>query len=119
MSPQLFFIELTVRDWSASLAWYQEVLRLDVRIRFEADQFALLQAGEPEGVLLALKGGTPQPGSVLLTWTVKELDGWLEHLERCGVVLEGPVKTSPERYRRVRFRDPDGHALCLFAWEKR
>jgi predicted enzyme related to lactoylglutathione lyase len=116
---QLFFIELTVRDWFASLDWYQEVLRLDVQMRVESDQFALLRTGESEGVRLALKGGTPQPGSVLLTWKVEDLDGWLEHLARCGVVLEGAVKTSPEGYRRVRFRDPDGYALCLFAWEKR
>ncbi len=113
--PRLFFVELSVRDWAFSLEWYQRVLRLEIALVVERDGFALLQAGS---VRLALKKGEAVPGTMLLTWEVEDLDGWLAHLTQCGVDLREGAKVSPEGYRRVRFLDPDGHALCLFAWQK-
>ena len=109
----LSFVELTVADWAGALAWYRHTLGLGVVLEVAADQFALLQAGTCR---LALKGGRPQPGTVLLTFEVQDLDAELRRLSGRGVVPEGPPKGSPEGYRRVHLRDPDGYRLSLFEW---
>jgi predicted enzyme related to lactoylglutathione lyase len=111
MTRELSFTELTVADWPAAVAWYRDVLGLTVELRDEAGRFALLRAG---GGRLALKAGTPQPGTVLLAFAVDDLAAELECLAGRGVYPEGPVKASAEGYRRALLRDPDGHRLCLF-----
>jgi predicted enzyme related to lactoylglutathione lyase len=118
MRCALSFVELRVRDWGAALAWYRDVLGLDLLLRVDADAFALFAAGP---VRVALKGGKGQPGAsatggALLAFEVDDLDAWIERLARHGAAADGPVKTSPEGYRRALFRDPDGHELSLFEW---
>ena len=109
----LFFVELTVSDWAASLAWYRDVLGLREVMSVPHDRFALLHAGEGR---FALKEGTPAPGTVLPTFEVADLDEELRRLAGHGVTPDGVVTESDEGYRRARLRDPDGYALCLFAW---
>ena len=77
----------------------------------ESDLFALFDAG---GGQIALKAGESRPG-VLLAFEVTDLDGWVSRL---GGLIEGPVKSSAEGYRRARLRDPDGHEITLFEWER-
>jgi catechol 2,3-dioxygenase-like lactoylglutathione lyase family enzyme len=95
---RLHFVELRVRDLSASITWYRDVLGLEVVQMDEAGRFVLLGGG------VALKEGEPG-GGVLLAFEV-------ESLERFG----GEVKASDEGYRRVRLSDPDGYAVTLFEW---
>ena len=113
MSATLYLVELTVSDWPAALAWYAEVLGVQPALRVEGDRFALFQAGPSR---LALKQGQARAGSVLLTLEVADLAAKLASLESRGIRPEGPVKTSPEGYRRAMLRDPDGHRLSLFEW---
>lgn len=113
MIGSLYLIELTVADFPASVAWYRDVLGLPLLLHKETEGFALFQTGLTR---LALKQGQPQPGSVLLTFEVKDLAAQVESLAARGVVLEGPLKVSAEGYRRVRLRDPDGYVLSLFEW---
>jgi predicted enzyme related to lactoylglutathione lyase len=122
MPPSLFLVELTVADWLRSLDWYATVLGLPLLLRDDKGQFALFQAslsheGEESGsTRIALKAGQPSPGTVLLTFAVGNLDEALQRLAKQGVTPEGPIKTSPEGYRRSILRDPDGHRLSLFEW---
>ncbi|MFQ3593016.1 MAG: VOC family protein [Gemmataceae bacterium] len=104
---KLYFVELQVSDWLASLGWYRDVLGLEVLLTDEPARYALLRAGQTR---LSLKAGTPTPGGVLLTFEVQDLSEWLARLN-----LQ-EVKTSPEGYRRARLRDPDGYAITLFEW---
>jgi catechol 2,3-dioxygenase-like lactoylglutathione lyase family enzyme len=113
MIRELSFTELAVADWSAAVAWYRDVLGLEVVLQFEADRFALLRAG---GARLALKAGQPEPGTVRLVFEVDDLTAELDRLARLHVLPEGPVKTSPEGYWRALLCDPDGHQLTLFQW---
>lgn len=106
---KLFFVELRVNDWPASVAWYRSVLGLRQLMRVEAESFALFDAG---GCRLALKAGESRPGGVLLALEVDDLDAWLSRL--AGLV--GPPEVSDEGYRRARLRDPDGHEIRLFEW---
>jgi predicted enzyme related to lactoylglutathione lyase len=112
MIRELSFTELTVADWPAALAWYRDVLGLEVLL-VEADRFALLRAG---GGRLALKAGRGQPGTVRLVFEVDDLAAELERLARQSVFPVEPLKTSPEGYRRALLRDPDGHQLTMFEW---
>src|SRR4051794_6565823 len=109
----LYCVELTVADWPAAVAWYREVLGLEVLLRVEADHFALLRAGTSR---LALKQGSPQPGTVQLTFEVDDLPATLAQLTTRGILPEAPLKHSQEGYRRALFRDPDGYSICLFDW---
>ncbi len=100
---KLHFVELRVNDWPASLAWYRDVLKLQLLLRDDVHEFALLAAGD---VRLALKRGSPTPGGVLLAWQVEQLAPYRH--------LSSDEKVSAEGYRRLRFRDPDGYDLVLF-----
>jgi catechol 2,3-dioxygenase-like lactoylglutathione lyase family enzyme len=113
MIPGLFFVQLTVADWPAAVEWYRDVLGLRLALRNDADRFALFDAG---GSRVALKQGTPEPGSALLTFEVDDLPAALKRLAGRGVVPEAPPQASAEGYRRARLRDPDGYRLCLFDW---
>ncbi|MGL4553517.1 MAG: VOC family protein [Gemmataceae bacterium] len=99
---RLHFVELRVRDVRASVAWYCDVLGLDVVTADEANRFTLMSAG------VALKEGEPTPGGVLLSFEVASV-------ARFG----GDVKVSDEGYRRVRLSDPDGYAVVAFEWADR
>ena len=110
---ELYLVELTVADWPASLAWYRDRLGLAVELLDEANRYALLTAGAAR---LALKAGSPSPGSTRLTFLVSNLDAEIERLGRAGVVPVRPIRTSPEGYRSVRLADPDGHPVELFEW---
>jgi catechol 2,3-dioxygenase-like lactoylglutathione lyase family enzyme len=114
----LYFVEITVTNWILALAWYKDMLGLEEVQMVEADQFALLRAGQAQ---LALKGGEAMPGTMQLTFEVEDLEQALQHLAAWGVTLESPLQTSPEGYRDVVIRDPDGYRVCLFDWacEKR
>jgi catechol 2,3-dioxygenase-like lactoylglutathione lyase family enzyme len=113
MIETLYMVELIVADWSRSLRWYCEVLGLQPALTVEADRFAMF---ETDGLRLALKEGEVRVGSIHLTFKVDALDAQLARLATLGVKPEGDVKQSPEGYRRVLLRDPDGHLLSLFEW---
>ena len=113
MIRDLAFVELTVADWPRALAWYREQLGLEVVLRVDADQFALLRAGSGR---VALKAGRPEPGTARLTFEVDDLPRTLERLRAAGVVPIKPLEASPEGYRRAVIQDPDGYPLCLFDW---
>jgi catechol 2,3-dioxygenase-like lactoylglutathione lyase family enzyme len=112
MKCALSFVELRVRDWNASLAWYRDVLGLELLLCVDADAFALFAAGPAR---LAIKRGAAG-GGVLLAFEVDDLDAWLDRLAGQGVRPQGPVKVSSEGYRRTLVLDPDGHELSLFEW---
>ena len=109
----LFLIELTVADWPASLAWYRDRLGLSVALVDEPNRYALLSAGPAR---IALKAGTPVPGTTRVVFCVPALDAALARLAHSGIEPAGPVKDSPEGYRVARLADPDGHRIELFEW---
>jgi catechol 2,3-dioxygenase-like lactoylglutathione lyase family enzyme len=102
---RLHFVELSVGDWAASLAWYRDALGLAVELLDEPRRFALLAAGPCR---VALKEGTPSPGGALLAFEVDRLARYES--------LGGETKASDEGYRRLRLHDPDGYSVVLFEW---
>jgi catechol 2,3-dioxygenase-like lactoylglutathione lyase family enzyme len=113
MPCALSFVQLTVPDWPAAVAWYRDVLGLELVLRDDAGSFALFQAGPAR---LALKAGEASADAVLLAFEVEDLSGWLARLAGHGVTPEGPVRESAEGYRRAVVRDPAGCRVSLFEW---
>jgi catechol 2,3-dioxygenase-like lactoylglutathione lyase family enzyme len=111
----LFMIELTVADLAISLAWYRDRLGLRVQVLDEAGRFALLDSGQ---VRLALRQGSPAPGTTKVVFETGDLEARLQTLVDKGVHADGPIKQSPEGYRRAFIRDPDGHVIGLFEWTR-
>jgi predicted enzyme related to lactoylglutathione lyase len=111
MTTSLAFVELAVGDWPASVAWYRDVFGLPLLLLDEPGRFALFQAGAGK---IALKACEARLGGVLLAFEVADLPAELGRLAGLGVAPEGPVKSSPEGYRRAVVRDPDGYCLSLF-----
>jgi predicted enzyme related to lactoylglutathione lyase len=116
MIRSLSLVELTVSDHAASLRWYRDLLGLTQVPPEESGRYAVLRAGD---MRLSLKLGDASPGSVLLAFEVDDLALTLAELARQGITPEGPIKESPEGYRRALLRDPDGHRVSLFEWTGR
>jgi catechol 2,3-dioxygenase-like lactoylglutathione lyase family enzyme len=114
MTCTFSFVELTVSDLASSLAWYRDVPGLNVLM--EDRSWALLGDGAAR---IALKAGVPTPGTILLTFELTDLDGWVTRLQQRGIALDEPIKTSAEGYRRALVRDPDGYRLSFFEWMTR
>ncbi len=112
----LFMIELTVANLAASLAWYRDRLGLRVQLLDEAGRFALFEAGATR---LALKEGAATPGTAKIIFEVSDLDATLRSLEAKEIHADGPIKPSPEGYRRAFISDPDGYRIGLFEWTTR
>jgi catechol 2,3-dioxygenase-like lactoylglutathione lyase family enzyme len=113
MRCSLYFVELTVRELARSLAWYSDVLGLEVLLHDEGRRWVMLAAGRAR---LALKEGEMAEGGTLVAFEVDDLAAWVKRLRAKGVETEGESATSAEGYRRMRLRDPDGHAISLFEW---
>ena len=110
---ELFLLELTVADWPASLAWYRDQLGLAVKLLDEPNRYAVLAAGSGH---VAIKAGTPSPGSTTITCRVNDLAAEVARLAAAGVSPTGAIRVSAEGYRSVRFNDPDGHRIEIFEW---
>ncbi len=109
----LYMVEWTVRDLTASAAWYATVIGLSVKLTDDANGFILLDGTAGR---LSLKRGDPRPGGVRLHFEVADLDRELTRLEASGVRPALPAKSSPEGYRRAVYLDPDGYEIGLFEW---
>ena len=115
-----------VRDISASVGFYQQVLGLELIER--SDRLCALSVAGRHLLLLFLEGGSTEPletaggfipphdgsGSLHFAFAIDrgELEPWIERLRDKGVALESRVDwvlggTS------LYFRDPDGHLVEL------
>ncbi len=110
---KLFMVELSVPDVALSLDWYQ-TLGLTVAKDDSANGFILLNAAEGH---LALKRGSPSPGTTAVVFEVGDLDKAIETLEKRGYKPIRPLKTDEEEgYREIAFHDPNNYEIRLFDW---
>ncbi|MCS7016386.1 MAG: VOC family protein [Gemmatales bacterium] len=117
---RLYMIELQVGDLHKSVMWYQH-FGWQVAMLKPQDGFALLQHGASRLALkqrVAASEELPErPTSrVRLHFEVSDLEQAITTLAERGLTVCQPLKVSPEGYRRVLYRDPDGYEICLFEW---
>jgi predicted enzyme related to lactoylglutathione lyase len=112
----LYLTEIKVTDWHRLVRWYVETLGLRLVLEDAAHEYALLDAA---GGRVALKGGG-SPGLprdvVRLVFEVADLEAERDRLARHGEAVS-PPEESPEGYRAIRLRDPEGTPITLFCWE--
>jgi catechol 2,3-dioxygenase-like lactoylglutathione lyase family enzyme len=114
----LFLTEIMVTDWHKSVRWYVETLGLRLVLEDAPHQYALLDA-PPRPGRVALKGGAPTGlprDLVRLVFEVADLDAEHDRLARLDTVVSAPEE-SPEGYRAIRLRDPEGTPITLFSWK--
>jgi predicted enzyme related to lactoylglutathione lyase len=112
----LYLTEIKVSDWPEMVRWY--VTNLGLRLAHEdaAHQYALFESG---GSRIALKGGRPAgtpADPVQLVFESADLDEARARLAAGDVDVNSPEE-SPEGYRFVRLRDPEGTLITVFCWK--
>ena len=110
------FISLQVRNFSASRAFYTEVLGLPVDSRFDTPDFVLFDSSTIPFALSAAKVNldeVPQPGLGVALWidcdNVNELHA---KLEADGTTIITPPFDGPFG-RTFIFADPDGYRITV------
>ena len=108
----IFEVAIKVKNLDASAKFYQEVIGLNKGLYDESRRWLFLWVGTNNGmvVLQEDKDGCPRQH---FAFRVQEsdLNGLKEHLEKSGVVVEGPVSLDWMNAVSVYFADPDGHDL--------
>jgi catechol 2,3-dioxygenase-like lactoylglutathione lyase family enzyme len=109
--------ELVVSDWADAVAWYRDILGLELILLDAQRRFALL--GDDRG-RLALKGG-PAPAAeerVRLTFRVDDLDAAFDRLRASGAATEDIRHEPREGYRSFRMIGPERITITIFAWDQ-
>jgi len=110
-----------VADLAKSLAWYEDVLGLELLTRNEAIGWCELQSPAKElaiGLLQEPKAKVTVPkadvkGGATIVFGVKDLDAARRTLEKRGVKFQGPTQTHEGYVKLAAFFDPDGNLFTL------
>jgi catechol 2,3-dioxygenase-like lactoylglutathione lyase family enzyme len=114
---QITLVTIQVRDFNRMVAWYTDVLGLEVGW-LEPDEFCTLNAAD-RGASLALATDHPEriPDRPGMGWTptlaVDNFDATINGLRDAGVTVDGVEEGSDEGYRLVRILDPEGNPIGL------
>jgi catechol 2,3-dioxygenase-like lactoylglutathione lyase family enzyme len=121
-------VAIAVRDQGKAVAWYQDVLGLNVREREEETGFIELALGQGSSGLAVVEPrpewGEPhysrtaarvghETGIVFQTDSVAALALRLEH---AGARVTQPPRPEPWGGTSLRFEDPDGNEFLAFQW---
>ena len=100
-------------DIDAAIAFYRDVLGLDLRARY-GDDWAEFDAGGTTIALHGSRGVTPPQAGATVVFTVADLDAAMRSLGVRGVAFEGEVTEVPDGGRFASFRDPAGNLVQIF-----
>jgi catechol 2,3-dioxygenase-like lactoylglutathione lyase family enzyme len=111
---------LAVSDYGKALAWYRDVLGLEVVFELESWGWAQLQS-PVSGLLVGIGQSeeVKQGGGATLTFTVEDIEAARAYLEAEGVRFDGEISQVEDMVRLTTFYDPDGNALMLAEQLKR
>ena len=106
-------ISTNVKDLDGAIAWYADVLGLELLYKVDELRWAEMRTPIP-GVNLGLgenerpdvKGNTP-------VWDVADLDDARARLEAKGVRFDGPTQEIPGMVKLATFFDPDSNPYML------
>ena len=115
---ELFMTVIRVARWQPTVRWYIDVLGLAPLLLDAAHEFALLSAGGGRVGLQGVKEAhlASSRARVRLVFQVADLDRERRRLMDNGVAVGEPIEHVDEGYREIRFQDPEGYSLRLFAW---
>jgi len=112
---KLVWSTLRVKDLDATIAFYQEVLGLQVTRRFAAGpgtEIAFMGAGGVELEFIADGSGKETNAGTDISWgfAVDSLSECMALLEAKGIAYDGPTSPNPT-VRFIFISDPDGMRL--------
>jgi catechol 2,3-dioxygenase-like lactoylglutathione lyase family enzyme len=113
--PTLFAVELRTSEWPELVAWYRDVLGLELLLRVVDDRYALLAAGPTRLAILGRDRDEPASRRWSLAFEVVDLESARGRLFAAGIDAPAPV-ANPEGFRELVVSDPDGNRIRLFAW---
>lgn len=103
-----------VTDLAVSVAWYEEMLNLEVEYTLEDIGWCELGTGVPRVALgLYRMDEVDGTGGATLTFGVRDLERERARLEERGVRFDGPTKTIPGTLKMATFRDPDRNPVMF------
>lgn len=113
--PTLFAVEIRTTRWEDLVAWYRDMLGLEVLLRVVDDRYALLAAGPARLAILGREATDPASRRWSLGFEVIDLEAIRSRLAARGVPAPPPA-SNPEGFRELVVIDPDGNRIRLFAW---
>lgn len=102
------------KDLDASVAFYRDVLGLNLRRQMGEDWAEFDVAGATVALHGTRVGHAPPQDGATIVFGVEDLEGEMNSLRGRGVSFEGEVNEVPGYGRFVSFRDPDGNLLQIF-----
>ena len=112
-------VTVYVRDWPAAMAWYRDVLGLEVVALEPEDQFCMLSVGSG---FIGLACDHPEyavgahENRLAPSLQVDDLDATMAMLRGRGVKVDDGIDGEGEGYRLSRFWDPEGNRINLFTY---
>ncbi len=106
---------LSVTDLDVSLAWYRDVLGMELLYRRDDIawcEFATSVARVTVGLSQTESAGGS--GGATLTFGVTDIDAAKAALDAAGVRQDGAIDEVPAMVRLLTFYDPDGNALMFY-----
>jgi len=113
--PTLFAVEIRTTRWPEMVAWYRDVIGLEVLLRVVDDRYALLAAGPTRLSILGRDRDESASRRWSLAFEVVDLEAARGRLLAGGTDAPAPV-ANPEGFRELVMTDPDGNRVRLFAW---
>jgi catechol 2,3-dioxygenase-like lactoylglutathione lyase family enzyme len=116
---RIMMATVQVRDFDVMVAWYRDVLGLEVLV-VEPGEFCMLGASQGSTTIgLATDHPDRIPEQPGVGWTpilaVDEFDSFVAELRDRGVTFDAEEEGADEGYRLVRVRDPEGNAVGITA----
>ena len=103
-----------VADLERSIAWYQDVLGLEVISQVDEIGWCELKSPAAGLAIGLLKDAKPDTkGGATIVFGVKDLDVARARLEKQGVKFTGPTSVHEGYVKLAAFTDPDGNLLTL------
>jgi catechol 2,3-dioxygenase-like lactoylglutathione lyase family enzyme len=100
-------------DMDAAVAFYKDVLGLDMSARYGEDWSEFKLAGTTVA-LHGTRGAAPPHAGATVVFEVDDLDRAMVQLASRGVRFEGEITEVPESGRFVSLRDPAGNLVQIF-----
>ena len=100
-------------DMDAAVAFYKDVLGLDMSARYGEDWSEFKLAGTTVA-LHGTRGAAPPHAGATVVFEVDDLDRTMGTLRERGVEFAGQVIEVPETGRFATFHDPAGNVVQLF-----
>lgn len=102
-----------VSDLHKSIAWYREVLGLELDYVMDEIGWCELRTATP-GITLGLSQVEQvKVGDTTPTFSVRDLEKARLHLEARGVRFAGPTQAVSDMVKLATFYDPDGNSYML------